>query len=289
MGGAPLVTGRDAPTRVQGPLDATKVDAMRPLLPRQPPAPAVPVPGRARVTNPAGGPAPKRVDRRRTAIVVGTVILLVVLVLVLIPLLRGNDDARPRSAGSPSANKPTSQAAQPSATQPSGGAPATTAPPSGGSGSGTGTTAKVPAGWHRYQGPGGFVVYVPFDYTTRRDGTMVYFDEKNGSRLLGIDQSDTPKSDPVKDWQRQAAYRSGQGDWDDYHQIKIVHVDYFRTAADWEWTYNNGGTRTHVVNRGFVTGKKQAHAIYWSTPESQWNANYATFQLIAQTFRPNPA
>ena len=43
-----------------------------------------------------------------------------------------------------------------------------------------------------------------------------------------------------------------------------------------------------MINRGFVTGPKQAHAIYWSTPESQWKDNLDEFALITATFQPNP-
>jgi eukaryotic-like serine/threonine-protein kinase len=149
-----------------------------------------------------------------------------------------------------------------------------------------GNTA-LPRGWRFYQDRTGFGVAVPEGWTVSRRGSMVYFREPGGGRLLGIDQSDRPKSDPVADWEQQEARRVAAGDWNDYRQVRIVPVKYFVKAADWEFTYRSGGGgRTHVVNRGFVTSPHQAYAIYWSTPDSQWSANLDEFRLIAASFRP---
>ncbi len=287
-GGAAKSTKEDAAARggpdpLAPPLDATRVDAMRPMLPSQPAGPGTAVPAaRAAVAVPRVRPGGKRPDRRRTALIVAAVVVGVLLALLLIPLVRSDNDTRSHGSGpsAPGSAAPSESTAGAGAGTPS--KPATTTPAP------TPTTGvQIPAGWHTYKGPGGFVVAIPFDYTVRRRGSMVYFDERNGPRLLGIDQTDHPKGDPVKDWQAQEETRRARGDWKAYRRVKIVAVDYFKTAADWEWTYDSNGVRTHVVNRGFVTGQKKAYAIYWSTPESVWYANYATFQTIAQTFRPN--
>jgi hypothetical protein len=269
-------------TKVAGPLDATKVDAMRPIVPRQPAASGATAPARAVVTVPQAVPQEKN-DRRRRLLVIAAVVVLVALVLLLIPLLR-DDHPKGHPGAAPTATKARTSAApqQPSAPR----TILTSAPaPTGVPGQAGG---QLPPGWHTYKDRTGFSVAVPGDWTVSRKGSIVYFDEPNGSRLLGIDQSDSPKSDPVADWRGQEAYRTSRGDWAGYRLIKIVKVNYFKTAADWEFTYAADGGRMHVLNRGFVTGTRQAHAIYWSTPESQWNANAETFRVIAESFKPNP-
>ena len=108
-------------------------------------------------------------------------------------------------------------------------------------------------------------------------------------RLLIIDQRDDPQPNPVADWERQESIRVERGDWPGYRKIKIVDVDYFQKAADWEWTYAGNSGRIHVLNRGFITGPKQAHSIYWSTSESRWAASLSDLQIILDNFVPNPA
>jgi hypothetical protein len=63
----------------------------------------------------------------------------------------------------------------------------------------------------------------------------VYVREPNGARFLLIDQTTQPKADAVVDWQQQEAAR--QDDIRDYRRIRIVPVDYYLEAADWEFTH----------------------------------------------------
>src|SRR3569833_211980 len=114
---------------------------------------------------------------------------------------------------------------------------------------------------------------------------MVYFDEPTTpKRRLGIDHSSKPKSDPVADWKQQEASRSVG--YPGYHREKIEAVNYFQAAADWEYTYNGTSGRLHVLNRGFVVNDHVAHAIFWLTPDSQWQDNLANFNVIAASFIP---
>lgn len=113
---------------------------------------------------------------------------------------------------------------------------------------------------------------------------MVYF--RAAGRVLGIDQSDHPKSDPVADWRSQAAYRVARGDFPNYHQIRIDPVKYWRKAADWEFTFTRGGVRQHVDNRGFVVSKSQAYGIYWQTSDAAWSSAEPDLSLVYASFRP---
>jgi hypothetical protein len=132
----------------------------------------------------------------------------------------------------------------------------------------------------------GFSIAVPGDWAVSREDRMVFFRERDGEgRVLGVDQTDQPKPDPVADWQAQE--RKRRGGYNDYQRVKIAPVDYFDKAADWEWTYTSrNNNRLHVVNRGFITSPNQAYAIYWSTLDSRWAANQKDFALIVASFRP---
>lgn len=229
--------------------------------------------------NPPGGPspsapdgvAPSRPGRRRVAVLVAAgLAVLVVAVVFLLPRL-GDKTAPEQSAGA--APSSASASASPSAS------PSAAPSPAG---------LVLPAGWHLYRDRTGFAVAVPKTWRVSRQRTIVRFEEPSGGRLLLIDQSDSPKKDPVADWKRQEARRVAAGDWNDYRRVRIEKVDYFLACADWEFTYQGRSGRNHVINRGFVTGPKQAHAIYWSTPESKWQDNLDEFALITASFQPNP-
>jgi hypothetical protein len=143
----------------------------------------------------------------------------------------------------------------------------------------------LPAGWHFYHDSTGFSVAVPDGWSQSTSNGMRYFREPGGGRVLGIDQTKAPKSDPVADWRSQEQSRVSGGDFPGYHEIKIVSVNYHLAAADWEFTYNDNGVSTHVINRGAVFGKHQAYGIYWATPDAEWSANLANFDLITSTFQ----
>jgi hypothetical protein len=198
-------------------------------------------------------------------------VVLAVIAVVVVPRLGGKPRGDAAGGRSPSAAASPSAVASPS--------PSPSPSPSG---------LVLPEGWYMYKDRTGFAVAVPRSWKVTRDRTIVRFKEPDGGRLLLIDQSDSPKKDPVADWTRQEGNRVRAGHWNDYRRVRIVKVDYFIACADWEFTYQGTSGRVHVINRGFVTGPKQAHAIYWSTPESQWKDNLDEFALITASFQPNP-
>jgi hypothetical protein len=116
---------------------------------------------------------------------------------------------------------------------------------------------------------------------------MVYF--RGEGRVLGIDQTDQPRPDPVADWRGQAAARVANGDFPNYREIRIEAVPFWQKAADWEFTYGSGSRRTHVNNRGFVVSSHKAYGIWWQAPDGEWADASADLQLIFASFRPAPA
>ena len=57
-------------------------------------------------------------------------------------------------------------------------------------------------------------------------------------------------------------------------------------AADWEFTYDRDGVPVHILNRNVLANSAHAYALYWSTPDSDWSADYHYFQAFAESFRP---
>ncbi|MBE1487003.1 hypothetical protein H4W31_002641 [Plantactinospora soyae] len=225
---------------------------------------------------------------RRLWLIGGVVVLLLGALFVIVPLANGGSDEDPGAGPGPN---PTSQ---PAATPP---AAATSTPPptpapttaaaTQPATTPTGQAAQppLPNGWKIHRDNTGFSVPVPSNWTISREGPRVKFNDPNSSRFLMIDQTNSPRPDPVADWRSQEGYR--KGDYSNYQRVKIVEVkNYWLKAADWEWLHTEGGVRMHVRNRGFVTSSKKAYAIRWDTAESDWAKNLPTFEIIATGFKP---
>jgi serine/threonine protein kinase len=231
--------------------------------------PAPPVVGRARVL--AGVPA-----RRRLPALIGLLILMIMVPLAFV-LLRNAPDRPPDGTQPPPAPRTTDPAPTPTTT-PS--VPSTTAATA------SQQSPALPAGWHVYRDRTGFSVGVPTNWEVSRRGTMVYFREPGGGRVLGIDQTDRPKPDPVADWESQESRRVRAGDFPSYQRVHIQKCDYFVACADWEFTHASGGGRTRVNNRGVVVSPRKAYGFWWSTPESQWTESRDELETVFRTFQP---
>jgi len=147
-------------------------------------------------------------------------------------------------------------------------------------------TPSVPAGFVRYRDSTGFALAIPAGWQPVRKSQRVDFQEPSGGRFLRIDQTDSPKGDPVADWQGQEAVVSQR--LPGYRLLRpIVRVDYRGwQAADWEFTWVSGGITIHVLNRNVVTSPTKAYALYWSVPQSQWDSSRQIFDVAATTFQP---
>jgi hypothetical protein len=236
-------------------------------------------------------------DRRRR--IVAVVIALIVVLSGAVWLAVRDSDVDGPERGQPGAGNPTATAPQPqgSAAPSVGGAATATNPPAnppanpppGGDATGApgGQRPALPAGWREYTDSTGFSLYVPANWRVSREGTILYF--RGDGRVLGIDQTDQPRPDPVADWRGQAATRVSRGDFPNYSEIRIEAVPFWQKAADWEFTYGSGGRRTHVNNRGFVVSPRKAYGIWWQAPDAEWPDAVADLQTVFDSFRPSPA
>jgi hypothetical protein len=255
--------------------------------------------------SPVGGtaaPGPAKWTQRRKLVLAGALAAVVLALALILPLAFRGDDKDPsagRKAGGPVATAGSSAAQAPVGSGPAAtsAAPSATASPAAtATAAPTPTTAPstpppateafaLPSGWRMHRDPTGFSVPVPGNWSVSHQGTEVYFRERGTGRLMIVDQTSRPKSDPVQDWRNQERQR--RGGYSNYNLIGIRAVDYYQKAADWEFTYStNSGFRQHVVKRGFVVSKNKAYGIHWSTSASDWEANRDDMNLIFKGFKP---
>jgi hypothetical protein len=148
----------------------------------------------------------------------------------------------------------------------------------------------VPAGFTRYTDPRyGFSLIVPAGWRPVRDATLVDFEDPGSARFLRIDTSGTPYPDPYTNWVNyEQQFRQGRSD---YRNLGIRRVPDYRPEEGWstaDWEFLIGGT--HVLDRNIRVSSARAHAIYWSTPASQWDSagSRRVFALAAASFEPAP-
>ncbi len=232
-------------------------------------------------TSGAGGPAPTEypareyAESRRSRGLVAALVVAVLLIGGLVALAVTRDDGdQSAGTGAQPGQSPATSAAETTQEQTE-----QTTPPE------TPEQDSAPDGFTTYEDPSGFTVAVPDGWEAEQSSaTAVDITEPGGSRFLRIDQTDSPKDDPEKDWKEQE--KSVKERLPGYKKIDIDTVDYNGwPAADWEFTFGEDGT-THVLNRGFVPNENKGYALYMSAPEEQWGDSQSIFQTAADTFQP---
>jgi hypothetical protein len=152
-----------------------------------------------------------------------------------------------------------------------------------------GAARAVPAGFHRYRDSTGFSIGVPAHWRVSHQGHLVYIAAPDGGMFLIVDQTTQPKPNPLADWRQQEAAR--RVSYPGYHRIQLRAVRYApaERAADWQFTYDDNGQLTEVLNRNILVNAHHAYALYWSAPAGAWRASYHYFRAFASTFRPATA
>ncbi|MEN3357866.1 MAG: eukaryotic-like serine/threonine-protein kinase, partial [Mycobacteriales bacterium] len=141
--------------------------------------------------------------------------------------------------------------------------------------------AALPSGFVRYKHGGGFSVAVPAGWQPEvKPRGVVDVSDPGSSRFLRLIKSGG--GDPLG--QLTAAESSFQSGHENYARVRLGNVSYRNyPAADWEFTYTNGGVSRHVLYREFqVSGS--TYAIYLSAPAAQWADSQRYFETAAATF-----
>ncbi|MEJ1197065.1 MULTISPECIES: serine/threonine-protein kinase [unclassified Streptomyces] len=243
---------------------------------------------------------------RRTLVIIAVIVALAVLGTVLALTLGGDDengakggsgDKAVASAGPSGDTKQdeesgtgTDGTASDPATEDgaTGGAPGTGASESEDAGTGSDDAGKPDddeGATATHQGEQGYTLGLPEGWKYRSTGSAGdRFTGPNGQKLL-VAWTSTPKGDPVADWKNQerSMVRS------QYKKIRIEKVGYRGwNAADWEFTYTDGGTKYRTVDRGFVVNDHQGYALMYTAKAADWDSDLRrdTWQTLTKTFEP---
>ncbi|MGW7281008.1 serine/threonine-protein kinase [Streptomyces sp. NPDC054844] len=242
---------------------------------------------------------------RRTLVIIAVIVALAVLGTVL-ALTLGGDDENGAKGGSGDKTVPSAGPSGDTRQDEEGGTgtdgtasdPATEdgaeggAPGTGASGSEDAGTGSDDAGKPdddgvaaTHQGEQGYALGLPEGWKYRSTGSAGdRFTGPNGQKLL-VAWTSTPKGDPVADWKNQerSMVRS------QYKKIRIEKVGYRGwNAADWEFTYTDGGTKYRTVDRGFVVNDHQGYALMYTAKAADWDSDLRrdTWQTLTKTFEP---
>lgn len=174
------------------------------------------------------------------------------------------------TTGSGSQSKPSGQA---SASDGSG------AGSGGSAGSGNNAVAKT------HKGSQGYSLGLPKGWKYQSTGSAGdRFTGPDGQKLL-VAWTSTPKGDPVADWENQERYMTRS----QYKKIRIERVGYRGwNAADWEFTYVEGGTKYRTIDRGFVVNDQLGYALMYTAKAANWDSELRenTWRTLTETFEP---
>ncbi|MDN3024569.1 serine/threonine-protein kinase [Streptomyces sp. S.PB5] len=241
---------------------------------------------------------------RRTLVIIAVVVALAVIAVVLAVAFSGDDSDSKSSAGGGGAKASASADATPStkedkedgaqtdgrATESAGSGAASENTPSnsptatGGSEAG-GSADGDSIAEQTYEGSQGYSIGLPKGWKFQTSGSAGdRFTGPDGQRLL-VAWTSTPKGDPVADWRNQEQdMRRAQ-----YERVRIAGVDYRGwPAADWEFTYVEGGTKYRTIDRGFVVDDNLGYALMYTAKAANWGSELRkdTWQTLAETFEP---
>ncbi|NHI07703.1 Ser/Thr protein kinase [Streptomyces sp. KO7888] len=247
---------------------------------------------------------------RRTLIVIAVVVALAVLGTVLALTLGGGDDDKGAAGGdggkavaSAGASGDTKQDEESgtgtdgSASDPAANGDANGAPDNGTNASGEagdkGGSESDDAGKSdddedvaaTHEGGQGYRIGLPEGWKFASKGSAGdRFTGPRGQKLL-VAWTSTPKGDPVADWRNQEQYMVRSN----YKKIRIEKVGYRSwNAADWEFTYTDGGTKYRTVDRGFVVNDHQGYALMYTAKAADWGDDLRrdTWRTLSKTFEP---
>jgi eukaryotic-like serine/threonine-protein kinase len=152
-------------------------------------------------------------------------------------------------------------------------------------GKSTGTkAADIPAGWQT-SSHDGWTVAVPSSYAESVFKESRQYKDPSTGRTLRVSTLAVGKTDAVADRRTQAASFASRHD--DYREIAIAPADYRGyEAADWEFTYSDGGADLHALNRVFVVDGRGYSLFFQTRSTDDWSAAKGDFDRIAQLFQP---
>ncbi|MEU8171894.1 protein kinase [Microbispora hainanensis] len=149
----------------------------------------------------------------------------------------------------------------------------------------TSEPAGVPDGWHKYKHSSGFSIALPKGWHVDGRGNGEVRFRGDSHTYLEVHHTTSPESDALKVWRRDVPGMSRN--FPGYKLVEIREVKgYWKTAADWEFTFGDSRYRSRVIDRGFVTDKHNGYALLYKTQDKDWKKKKELFETIASTFKP---
>ncbi|MBB4704765.1 serine/threonine-protein kinase [Sphaerisporangium siamense] len=142
----------------------------------------------------------------------------------------------------------------------------------------------VPEGWRKHK-HGGFSLALPKGWRVDGSGNGEIRFRGDSHTYLEVHHTSNPESDALKTWRRDVPGMSGN--FPGYKLIAIREVKgFWKTAADWEFTFGDSRFRSRVIDRGFVTDKNNGYALLYKTQDKDWKKKKKLFEKLAATFKP---
>jgi hypothetical protein len=146
--------------------------------------------------------------------------------------------------------------------------------------------STLPAGWHRYTPPtGGWSIGAPQGWQPLAEGDGVRLVDPAGGRYVQVSTRYPAGASAIEAWQAQeSAFASAHSA---YQRLRLdtVTVAGARDAADWEFTYEDGGAALHAVDHAVVVGR-WGYAVFFQTHSDMWSASQDLKRAFFASFRP---
>jgi len=150
-------------------------------------------------------------------------------------------------------------------------------------------TAAVPEGWTTYEDPSlGYEVAHPAEWSVEGEGSQnTYFrDDETGTYLQIAWQQPPNELGPEGAWEAQSDSFAQRKE--NYDEIRIDPTTFKgMDAAEWEFTYEEGGASLHGLDLGFITTDgSTGMALFFQTREENWASSQELFEQLKASFRP---
>lgn len=143
---------------------------------------------------------------------------------------------------------------------------------------------RVPAGWRTFSiGDTGFVVAHPPGWDEiARGPTLTELRDPVSGTYLRVGWTETPGPSPEGAWKRLSGTFGAEHAG--YDEIRIDPTTFKgHDAAEWEYTYSEGGAQLHAIDLGFVTGNL-GFALNYQTHEEDWDASKRLWRSLQASF-----
>ncbi|WP_433041157.1 serine/threonine-protein kinase [Dactylosporangium sp. CS-033363] len=145
----------------------------------------------------------------------------------------------------------------------------------------------LPAGWLRYD-LDGFSTPAPGSFARAAEGKVVCFLSEAGRQGFTVDPTPPPDEDRVAYWtEQERQLLAGPSAPAGYRRISISVALYQQGAADWEYTFDEDGTRWHTLRRNFATANGHGFVVSWTAPDAGWDAALDGLRTVFTGFDPH--